>query len=299
MRNNHVVFSFIEDNLKKKNPVALMVVVESQGSSPGKKGFKLAVNQQGECVGTIGGGIMEKSLIDKLNFHVMKDDIYKLSHNKDPLTGLDPSGLMCSGYQTVALKYFTINDLIEIQKLQKHNQFIAINHSLLKILPSKILDTTYCERFDERPFVFIFGGGHVGSAIYKVAEGLDVHRRIVDDRKKLHTLQSVNPEDIFYLDEKKLELDSDYDYYAVVVSKSYVDDVNYLKLIKSFDFQYIGLMGSQKKIQLIKQELRSQYSDASEFFKKIHAPIGLPINAHTPYEIAISVCAELVSQIRA
>jgi xanthine dehydrogenase accessory factor len=58
-------------------------------------------------------------------------------------------------------------------------------------------------------------------------------------------------------------------------------------------YQYIGAIGSQKRIRMIYQALQQQglYLDKLPNF---YAPIGLDIGALTPEEIAVSICGELI-----
>ena len=58
-------WEFVHENLQADEPVLLLLVVESGGSSPGKPGFKMAVTADGRIHGTIGGGIMERELAGK------------------------------------------------------------------------------------------------------------------------------------------------------------------------------------------------------------------------------------------
>jgi xanthine dehydrogenase accessory factor len=57
------VWEFIQDKLSSAQQVMLLYVLESEGSSPGRKGFKMAVTVDGKICGTIGGGIMEYKLV--------------------------------------------------------------------------------------------------------------------------------------------------------------------------------------------------------------------------------------------
>ena len=60
---------------------------------------------------------------------------------------------------------------------------------------------------------------------------------------------------------------------------------------------YIGMMGSRRKCALIFAEMRRQgFSD--EHLQRVHAPIGLSIEAETPEELGISIIAEMI-QVRA
>ena len=58
------IWNFITERLNKSERVVLMVVIDSQGSSPGRKGFKMAVTENGELNGSVGGGLMEYNLVD-------------------------------------------------------------------------------------------------------------------------------------------------------------------------------------------------------------------------------------------
>src|SRR5213075_135430 len=54
----------IADSLQQHIPVMLLYVLESSGSSPGRQGFFMAVNANGEMEGSIGGGMMEHKFVE-------------------------------------------------------------------------------------------------------------------------------------------------------------------------------------------------------------------------------------------
>ena len=58
----------------------------------------------------------------------------------------------------------------------------------------------------------------------------------------------------------------------------------------------MGMMGSRKRVELVRQSLLEQGISARQL-DQIHAPIGADIGALTPGEIAVSICAELI-QVR-
>jgi xanthine dehydrogenase accessory factor len=57
---------------------------------------------------------------------------------------------------------------------------------------------------------------------------------------------------------------------------------------------YIGLVASQVRGASVLESLSLDESDLS----KVHTPVGLPIGAQTPAEIAVSIAAEMISGIR-
>jgi xanthine dehydrogenase accessory factor len=58
-------------------------------------------------------------------------------------------------------------------------------------------------------------------------------------------------------------------------------------------FKYFGVLGSSKKIDKMFKDYDEEGIDANKF-KRIYAPIGLPIKSQTPEEIAVSIAAEII-----
>ena len=50
---------------KEKGPLILATVIEKTGSSPGKRGARMLVNEKGSIYGTIGGGTVEYTVKPK------------------------------------------------------------------------------------------------------------------------------------------------------------------------------------------------------------------------------------------
>ena len=64
MMKQQAAWRLISNSIKQDIPVMLLYVLESKGSSPGRKGFMMAVNRDGAMEGSIGGGIMEHKFIE-------------------------------------------------------------------------------------------------------------------------------------------------------------------------------------------------------------------------------------------
>ena len=56
---------------------------------------------------------------------------------------------------------------------------------------------------------------------------------------------------------------------------------------------YIGMMGSRRRVAIVKEELFEQGHER-EKLDEVYTPIGLKIGAETPEEIAVSVMAEII-----
>lgn len=75
--------------------------------------------------------------------------------------------------------------------------------------------------------------------------------------------------------------------YVVVCSHQLRHDRDMLARLLPARPAYIGVMGSQKRIDLLFEGL--------EWTPNVHAPVGLDIGAEGPEEIAVSIAAELIS----
>ena len=57
-------WQFILQKFVQEDSIILLYVLQSNGSSPGRQGFKMAVSSDGDIFGTIGGGIMEHKFVE-------------------------------------------------------------------------------------------------------------------------------------------------------------------------------------------------------------------------------------------
>jgi xanthine dehydrogenase accessory factor len=57
------------------------------------------------------------------------------------------------------------------------------------------------------------------------------------------------------------------------------------------------MLGSRRKVALTRRLLESRGVSPAQL-ERLHAPVGLPIGADTPEEIAISVVAEMIAERR-
>ena len=74
-----------------------------------------------------------------------------------------------------------------------------------------------------------------------------------------------------------------------------LDSVCVMAAVKT-EARYIGLLGSRRKVALVREMLREAGVDESRM-TAIHSPVGLDLGGRTPAEIALSVLAE-ITQIR-
>jgi xanthine dehydrogenase accessory factor len=308
-------WEFVHENLQADEPLLLLLVVESGGSSPGKPGFKMAVTVDGRIHGTIGGGIMEKELADKavnlLARGTGRPQLLKLLHHEGGAG--KSSGMICSGWQRLAMLPLAGTDSDAVDSLifaLKRNRpgRLKISPGGMEFQPRQkpaatiaftaksAEDWLYQEEAGQRPTVTIIGGGHVGLALSRVMADLNFHIVVLDDRAEVATMAENT-----YAQEKQLvsyksigrQVSEGQQSYVVIMTFGHQADERVLAQLARKKLRYLGLMGSPAKIAQIFANLKRKGIGAASL-KKIHAPVGLPINSHTPEEIAISIAAEII-----
>ncbi|HEY2867203.1 MAG TPA: XdhC family protein, partial [Pyrinomonadaceae bacterium] len=82
--------------------------------------------------------------------------------------------------------------------------------------------------------------------------------------------------------------------YVVVMTLGYKTDAIVIRQLVDKDFRYFGVFGSEAKMVTLFRELIDD-GVSKERLDRIRTPIGLPINSHSPEEIAVSITAEIIS----
>lgn len=308
------VWNFLINNLENKVAVTLLYVLDSNGSSPGRKGFKMAVNQDGIFEGTIGGGIMEvkmielaKSKMDKANTQpLVKQQYHDKAHTRNQ------SGLICSGEQTIAILPLKQSDLEIIQKIvqsrpspiflkidaQKGLQLDTTNSPEKRIIHSQE-DFEVTFQINPLKTIHIFGAGHVGLALARQMSVLGFTVLQYDDRPNLPTLAkneyATNLQIIDYERVGEFLKTNPIDI-VVLVSFSYRSDKILLQQLYNQPFAYIGMMGSDHKIATLRKELANEGISAQDL-SHVFMPIGLPIYSKTAPEIAVSIAGQIILEL--
>src|SRR5690349_11569742 len=113
------VWEFMLQELRADRKVAFLAVLHSEGSSPGRQGFKMALSASGEMAGSIGGGIMEHKLVELARNLLLQNHfqpvLKRQVHSKS--ASQNQSGMICSGEQTVAIYFLDPTFVPELEKL--------------------------------------------------------------------------------------------------------------------------------------------------------------------------------------
>ncbi len=147
------------------------------------------------------------------------------------------------------------------------------------------------------PRLFIFGAGHVGSAVYKVATLAGFEIVVTDDRdqyanqERFPDAQEIHAGE---MDDVMPSLSPSDSSYIVIVTRGHRHDLRVLRWALDTPAHYIGMIGSSRKVLAIYQQLEAE-GVSPDSLKRVFAPIGLNIQAATPEEIGISIVAELIA----
>jgi xanthine dehydrogenase accessory factor len=310
-----LLWKFIDEALSKKENVILLCVLESNGSSPGRQGFKMAVTKK-EMLGSIGGGMMEFKFVElaKEKLKEKSDEVFVRKQIHSKAAKINQSGMICSGEQTIFLYPIKLQDKKTIEKIifclkkNKNGEFKITHEGISfseKIIPEKDFsfkmnsenDFEFIEKLGYKNQLFIIGGGHCALALAKLMSAMDFYIQLFEERKNLNTfLQNdfVHGKNIV-ADYSQLnkKIPSGKNHFVVIMSFGYrTDDVALRALIKK-DFKYLGVLGSQSKMKQLFSEWRKDALPEDKL-KNIFSPIGISIHSQTPEEIAISIAAEII-----
>ena len=223
---------------------------------------------------------MDKAVLEK---------ILSLKKKKEPFCLVSKAN--STDTKVITLSESSKSDLNEfINKALKEDKLILIENNN---------EEWIINPFNPPPKLIIVGAVHVAQSLAFIAENLDFEVVIIDPREAFAEQERFPnnkvicawPEDAF----DELILDSR----TAVVTLTHepnLDDIALKRSLKSKCF-YIGALGSKKTH---KKRIERFLADniTQEDISKINGPIGLPINAQTPGEIAISIMSEIISSLR-
>jgi xanthine dehydrogenase accessory factor len=252
---NQEVFAALAAALEKGEPVALVTITGSTGSTPQRVGAKMLVYEDGRTVGTIGGGCYENEAFWKAREAIKSRKPLNMSFELNDDFAQE-TGLVCGGQMDV-----------------------------------------FIEPVEASPELYVFGAGHVGQFVGRMAHEVGFRVHVVDDREKFANSErfgsdiDVIVDDIpTWLEKHSLSATT----YAVVVTRGHRHDLETMRGLLRTPLRYLGLIGSKAKVKRIFDMLREE-GVTPDTLRPVHAPIGLDIGAITPQEIAVSIVAELIA----
>lgn len=144
--------------------------------------------------------------------------------------------------------------------------------------------------------LIIFGAGHVGKALAKMASMSGFRILAVDNRDGIfESWKGLPAETLCGPFEETLEkIDFHKNAYIVSCTYKHAFDTEVIAMCLPKDYKYIGMIGSKRKIAIAAKTFEEEYKFSPDQIAKIDMPIGVPINCETPEDIAVSILAKLI-----
>lgn len=330
------ILKAMRERLASGESVALVTITAATGATPRGAGARMLVGRQGRICGTIGGGAVEyraeQTAMRTLEDSACRSEAFSL--NRDDVQNL---GMICGGDVNVFFQPIPAGDADVIALADEAEAVFRSGEALWLIsnlsergtlslytqqrgvfgpaVPPEVLaqrarklkqiehdGAVYCIEQISRPGkAYIFGCGHVSRELQPVLSHLDFRCVMLDDRPEFARKEFFpTAEDVRVIDFARI---GDFisigpeDYVCIMTRGHAHDTVIQAQVLRQCP-RYVGVIGSRKKAAGVRQALKEQFGLTENELSRITTPIGLPIRAETPAEIAISVAAQMI-QVRA
>lgn len=157
-------------------------------------------------------------------------------------------------------------------------------------------ERVFAELLGNEKKMVICGAGHVSMPVIEIAKMLGFRVTAIDDREQFvqNALDHGADEGICSGFEEALAgIPGDPDTFFIIVTRGHMSDSECLLNTVNKPHAYIGMIGSRRKVGLVKQMLADNGIER-DVIDSVHTPIGLDIGAETPEEIAVSILAEII-----
>jgi xanthine dehydrogenase accessory factor len=141
----------------------------------------------------------------------------------------------------------------------------------------------------------VVGCGHVGKALAELGKWLGYRVIVSDDRPEFCTPQHIPNMDGYAAcppSEIAKHVSLGPQTYVACVTRGMTIDLDLFPALLQANVPYLGLIGSRRRWALTVKALEERGFTAEQL-ARVHAPIGLELQAETPQEIALSIMAEI------
>ena len=320
------IFAKLLYMLEKKLDTMLVTIIADRGSAPRGAGSQMLVGAQGRILGTIGGGAVE-GRSDAMARQLLAEKTSRCHLFQLHDAAREHIGMVCGGDVQVLFQYIPgdsetwrtlAKQLLEMTAARQRG-WLALKTdgsapSLLTSCGQPLLGTgvpgqaspegwqpkpsreVFCLPLPIGERAVIFGGGHCAQALAPLLHTVGFRVTIFEERAEygcranFPTAEEIILGDYTRISEQLQLCAGDY---IVVMTNGHSFDLEVQDQVLRGEYAYVGVIGSRKKTAAVNQKLRER-GISEETLSRVHTPIGTPIKAVTPEEIAVSIAGELI-----
>lgn len=209
------------------------------------------------------------------------------------------TGSLCDSRLDDAVASFTANFLNSRAEARTFQLAELITEQPLSQPDARIL----FERIEPEPRLVICGAGHVGAALARLALLIGYRTLLIDDRADFVRRDLFPDEGIELVaasnwkDAVSACVGNGRNVAVTVVTRGHNEDEQCLQAVMSARPDYVGLIGSKRRTNIVLERLRAAGADERDL-REVRAPVGLDLGAVSPQEVALSILAEIVAERR-
>ncbi|QDU59266.1 putative xanthine dehydrogenase subunit A [Planctomycetes bacterium Pan216] len=271
----------------------------------------MAVATDGTLIGSIGGGAAEGKCLDQCEVVLREQHARLLEIDLRGKPGAIRDGI-CGGTMRLLLTPLSTSDtdtVTHIAQMLRSGQRLVVHTSLEK--PHLRVESPssssagiddWAERLHPDPALLIVGAGHIGRVLAHRATEVGLQCLVQDERPEWLDPNAFPAASRLSMDWPALLeefLAWQGPAYVALVTRGFKQDVTALAdLAPHFDsLDYLGVLGSEHRIDTVRDLCAARGLPVWPS-SITHAPVGIPIGAETPEEIAISILAEIIATRR-
>ena len=288
--------------------VLLASVARTWGSAPRPVGAMMALATRGRIAGSVSGGCIEDDLLAKVagGFRPgLRPHLQTYGLNADEAHRF---GLPCGGTLELVVERVTPRSGLDAMREAIGQGRLGVRELDLRTGVARVRNVTQPAAFDYSPTrltvpfgprwrIIVIGDGQLTQHLVTMAVPLgyrvvvcdprDIHEVMRDAMGGAHVSHSREmPDDLI----ARLRPDG----HTAIVALTHdpkLDDMALLEALKSDAF-YVGAIGSRRN-QASRRERLAMFDLNAAQIARLHGPVGLPLGARTPPEIALAILAEI------
>jgi xanthine dehydrogenase accessory factor len=250
------IYNKITDAINNNVPSWLVTVTNVTGSTPASVGMKMLVYSDGNIAGTVGGGEIEKKIIDNI-VNTKPGKTEKWSYDLGAGSGnAETTNMTCGGVQEVIVE------------------------PLLTGAPLYIIGGGHCG----------MALSNLASKTGFLVTVIDNREEWANKTKHPNAISTICCD----YTEVNTKINFSKECFLVIMTHGHLHDAVVLEQLINNEYKYLGMIGSKRKVKIVLEDLIKK-GFAPEKVKTVFSPIGIDLLTHTPDEIAVSIVAQMLA----